>query len=235
MVNACADLKRRHTAPAEVVEQAVQGICPPRISLHDGNQVTQPGSRALVPASMGSKGHQTWAAHAAAPSGQWTGHDLSLPIIVEKPLSQPTWLQFGADGDPSSDNVSICNQLNGDGPMKLAAASDGLGDTADSQQLVAGEKQVRAIQRHVQPAVYLFVAKMLMRSWLDQHGAAAPSPAQKNSDRTWQLAVLARFAHRPAVDLWGNVVTRQEEDGLLIPNISVEDLVDVHMGQLYYQ
>lgn len=107
--------------------------------------------------------------------------------------------------------------------MSFISTSDGLGDEAERQQLAAGKNQVEQVQQHVQPAVYLFLAKMLVRRQRHQHGAAAHSPALESSNQMWQLAVLARFAKRSRADLWG--------DDLLIPNISVEDF-DHDLGQL---
>lgn len=107
--------------------------------------------------------------------------------------------------------------------MSFISTSDGLGDAAERQQLAAGKNQVEQVQQHVQPAVYLFLAKMLVRRQRHQHGAAAHSPALESSNQMWQLAVLARFAKRSRADLWG--------DDLLIPNIGVEDF-DHDLGQL---
>lgn len=231
-----AEPKRRHTAPAETLEQALQSICSQYSSGHllqgGGRQTTQPHSGTLVAAPTGSI--------ASEPSYHWTGPALSLPITVERPLSQPTWLQLECQPcayNPSSDDSSILDQVNGSDPMSLCERSDGLGDAANSQELVADQDQVEVIQRHVQPAVYLFLAKMralVVRRWRHQHGAAAHSPALESRNRMWQLAVLARFVNRSSVDLWGDVVARHEGDSLLIPNISPQDLGH-NLGQLYQQ
>ena len=226
-----AEPKRRHTAPAQTIEQAVQSIYSqsPDLLQGGGRQTIHPHSGTLVAASTGSI--------ACEPSHRWTVPDLSLPITVERPLSQPTWLHFEYQPcayNPSSDDSSILDQLSGDDPMSLF---DGLGDTANREQRVEGQDQVEVIQRHVQPAVYLFLAKMralAVRRWRCQHGAAAHSPALESSNRMWKLAVLARFVNRSRVDLWGEVIARHEGDGLLIPNISAQDL-GRNLGQLHQQ
>ena len=210
-----AEVKRRSTAPAGMLDDTLDHICNDPFQDHPqggaGNENGLWGSGALVAASqqathwpMGSNNsHQRQRGWAAQTSPSSFHIDLpGLPSLVfadsvDRPVQQHTWVlpQYDGAGDLSSEDISF---LDKDDVMSLLAPG-GLGDDdADSEQRAGGEDEVEEIQPQVPYVVFVFLAKMralVVRRRRHQLGAVAESLALDSCrKRMLERAVIARFA-----------------------------------------